>query len=105
MECRACDAGLVGGQCLLKGVVYAMCCTLCKGLYIGETARPVRRRFAEHCRDAKTLVVRSTWGGHYRSEHRELVKASDFAPFHRAWILGQDTPLPTRRLLEATHIR
>ena len=24
MECRACDAGLVAGQCLFKGVVYAM---------------------------------------------------------------------------------
>ena len=40
LECCACDAGLVGGQCLLKGVVYAMCCTLCEGLYIGETAPP-----------------------------------------------------------------
>ena len=62
MECRAYDAGLVGGQCLLKGVVYAMCCTLREGLYIGETARPVRLRFAEHYRDAKTLVGRSPWG-------------------------------------------
>ena len=62
-------------------------CTLCEGLYIGETARPVRLRFAEHYRDAKTLVAKSPWGGRYRSE-RESVKASDFAPFHWARILG-----------------
>ena len=52
-----------------------MCRTLCEGLYIGEIARPVRLRFAEHYRDAKTLVAKSPWGGRYRSEHRESVKA------------------------------
>ena len=43
MEYRACDAGQVGGQCLLKGVVYAVhCAGVC------ETARAVRLRFTEH---------------------------------------------------------
>ena len=50
----------VEGCCICYVLLF---CTLCGGLYIGEAARPVRLRFAEHCRDAQTLVTRSPWCG------------------------------------------
>ena len=47
-ECRTCDAGMSHRKCVLKGVVYSMRCTVCGDLYIGETGKPTRERFAEH---------------------------------------------------------
>ena len=77
MICRACDAGLVGGNCMLQCVVYTMCCTVCGARYIGETQRPVRERFQEHYREARALVVRTPWGSHYHHEHREEIKLTN----------------------------
>ena len=54
MMCRACNAGMKNDECLTKNVVYCMYCTLCCELYVGETGWPVRERFQEHFRDAKT---------------------------------------------------
>ena len=71
MECRACDASMVDSQCLVKGVVYCMSCTSCAELYVGETERPVRDRFAEHYREARAMVAKAPWGFHYRTQHRE----------------------------------
>ena len=70
MECRACDASMVDSQCLVKGVVYCMSYTLCAELYIGETKRLVRDRFAEHYREALAMVAKAPWGFHYRTQHR-----------------------------------
>ena len=64
-ECRACDAGMSHRKCVLKGAVYSMRCTVCDDLYIGETGKPARERFAEHYRDAKRRDVRTAWGSHY----------------------------------------
>ena len=49
-ECRACDAGLLSGNCLSKNVVYSvsMCCSICGDEYVGETERPLPVRFHEH---------------------------------------------------------
>ena len=106
MVCRACDAGMKNGECLLKDVVYCMSCTVCGDLYVGETGRPVRERFQEHYRDAKTMAVRTPWGSHYKSEHRESSTSSpSFQPFHQAKILGRESSLPSRKYLEATEIR
>ena len=104
-ECRACDAGLVNGQCVLKGVVYSMSCVVCGDVYIGETERPVRERFAEHYRNAKQMAVRTPWGAHYKSEHRESSTSTNFAPFNNAKILGRESSLPSRKIMEATEIR
>ncbi|XP_065194972.1 uncharacterized protein LOC135826269 [Sycon ciliatum] len=105
MECRACDASMVDSQCLVKGVVYCMSCTLCAELYVGETERPVRDRFAEHYREARAMVAKAPWGFHYRTQHRESLKSSNFLPFHQAKILGREASLPSRKLLEAIEIR
>ena len=105
MECRACDASMVDSQCLVKGVVYCLSCTLCAELYVGETARPVRGRFAEHYREARAMVAKAPWGFHYRTQHRESLKSSNFLPFHQAKILGREASLPSMKLLEAIEIR
>ena len=64
IEGRACDAGMDDDQCVKKNVVYCMSCTICDALYVGETKRPVRERFAEHYRNAKKMDVRTPWGKH-----------------------------------------
>ena len=63
-ECRACDAGMVNGQCMQKNVVFPMSCTECDEGYVGEPERPVCETFREHHRDLTTLAVRSPWGAH-----------------------------------------
>ena len=103
-ECRACDAGMSHRQCVLKGVVYSMRCTVCDDLYIGETGKPARERFAEHYRDAKRRDVRTAWGSHYIDRRESATTSPEFAPFHKAQILGRQSSLPSRRLLEATEI-
>ena len=126
MICRACDAGMKSGECIVKNVVYCMSCTECGELYVGETERPVRIRFAEHYRDARNKAPRSPWGSHYRAEHPGVLVSlfflfyfinilgfpkgrglslAGFQPFHKAKILGREASLPSRRFLEATFIR
>ena len=102
-ECCACDAGMSHRNCVLKGVVYSMRCAVCDDLYIGETGKPVRERFAEHYRDAKRRDVRTAWGSH-DIDHRESATSPEFAPFHKAQIFGRQSSLPSRQLLEATEI-
>ena len=103
-ECRACEAGMVDGQCMLKNVVYSMSCAECGEVYVGETERPVRERFQEHFSDAKTLAVRSPWGAHYREFHKALSSDPHFRPFHRARIIAASSSLPSRRIKEAVSI-
>ena len=82
MVCRACDAGLVGGKCMLQ----------CDPLY--HVLHGVR--FQEHCREAKAVVARTPWVSHdYHHEHQEDVKLTTFRPFHQARILGRESSLPT----------
>ena len=82
-------------ECALQGVVYSMRCTVSDDLYIGETEKPARERFAEHYRDAKMRDVRTAWGSHY-IDHRESATTSpEFAPFHKAQIFGRQSSLPT----------
>ena len=104
--CRACDAGMRNGECLSKNVVYCMSCALCGELYVGETGRPVRERFQEHFRDARTRAVKTPWGHHYKTEHQGVVTSiSAFKPFHQAKIVGRESSLPSCKYLEATEIR
>ena len=106
MECRACDAGLEDDKCAVKGVVYSMSCTQCGSMYIGETGRSTRERFQEHYRDARAKSGKSPWGSHYRSTHNLLdVEQPAFLPFRNAKILAKESPLPSRKLMEATLIR
>ena len=53
-----------------KNVVYCMSSALCGELHVGETGRPVRERFQEHFRDARTRAVKTPWGHHYKTEHQ-----------------------------------
>eukprot|EP00117_Sycon_ciliatum_P000499 scpid104699/ scgid6535/ len=106
MVCRACDTGMSDRECVAKHVVYSMMCTLCQELYVGETERPVRERFQEHYREARTMVEKAPWGNHYKTHHREShTSSSQFQPFHQAKILGREPSLPSRKYLEATEIR
>ena len=103
-ECRACDAGMSHRECVLQGVVYSMRCTVSDDLYIGETGKPARERFAEHYRDAKRRYVRTAWVSHYIDHPESATTSPEFAPFHKVQILGRQSSLPSRRLLEATEI-
>ena len=88
-ECRACAAGMSHRKRVLKGVVYPMRCTVCDELYIGETGKPAGERFAEHDRDAKRRDVRTAWGSHYIKHRESAITSPEFAPFHKAQILGR----------------
>ena len=103
-ECCACDAGMSHHECVLKGVVYSMRCTVCDDFYIGETRKPAWERFAEHYRDAKRRDVRTAWGSHYIDHQKSATTSPEVAPFYKAQILGRQSSLPSRRLLEATEI-
>ena len=87
----------------MKGVVYSMDCAVCGDMYMSDTGRPVRVRYAEHYRDARSMHERTAWGNHY-IDHRESATLPNFAPFYRAQILGRHTSLPSRRLMEAAEI-
>ena len=89
LEYRACDAGMSHRKCVLKGVVYSMRCTVSDDLYIGETGKPARERFAEHYRDAKRRDVRTAWGSHYIDHPESATTSLEFATFHnesRQWL-------------------
>ena len=107
-EYRACDTGLSDGQSMEKNVVYCMSCSICDGLYIGETERRVRDRFVEDYRDVKTMKALRLWGAHYCREHQEVLSATMdplFTPFVNSRNLGREESLPSRQLLEAMEIR
>ena len=97
-ECCACDAGLVGGQCVRMNVVYSMSCAVCGELYVGETERPVHERFVEHYREARAFVARCPWGAHYRANHRDVSTSGIFKPFKDAKLLVSESSLPSRKI-------
>ena len=105
VECRACDAGLRGGQCVRKGVVYSMFCFLCSAEYVGETQRSVRDRFQEHYRQARASTPDTPWGQHYATHHHDYTITPAFTPFHKASILAAEQSLVSRRIVEAVLIR
>ena len=78
--------------------------TVCDDLYIGETGKLARERFAKRYYDAKMRDVRTAWGSHYIDHRGSATTSPEFAPFHKAQILGRQSSLPSRRLLEATEI-
>ena len=108
MMYRACDAGMNNGGCLVKNVAYCKSCTLCGELYIGETEHPVRERFQEHFRDAKTREF--SWDSHYKIEHQgSLTSTCSFQPL-QAKTLSQrlfdsvtQVPRPGGKALETIH--
>lgn len=70
-DCPACLAGLQGGRCATKNVVYRLKCTLCSECYIGETKRPLRERLMEHRRAARSRDIKNPWGAHFATAHRD----------------------------------
>ena len=101
---RECDAGPVGGQCVRKNVVYCMPCAVCGELYVGETERSVRERFAEHYREARAFVARCPWDTHNRASHLDVSTSGIFKPFKDAKMLVSDSSLPSREIREAVLI-
>ena len=69
-DCLACQAGLQG-RCATKNVVYRLECALCSECYIGETKRPIRERFMEHRRAARSRDTQNPWGAHYTTSHKD----------------------------------
>ena len=102
-ECRACDAGIRGGECMMKNVIYSMFCSECNAEYIGETARCLRERYQEHYRQARALTVGTPWGEHYALHHGRRVP--QVMPFGNASILTSETSHINRRIMEAMFIR
>ena len=87
-------------------MLFIVCLVHCGELYVDETGWPVCERFQEHFRDAKMRAVKTPRGHHYKSEHQGAVTAiNTFQPFHQAKIVGRESPLPSRKYLEATEIR
>ena len=60
-------------NCKTSGVIYRISCNKCPSfVYIGETGRPLKQRFYEHCRDAKNKDVTKPCGEHFsRPGHSE----------------------------------
>ena len=53
-------------NCKTSGVVYKIMCGKCpQFVYIGETGRPIRKRFYEHHRDAKNKDFKKPCGEHF----------------------------------------
>ena len=48
--------------------------------------------------------MRTAWGSHYIDHPESATTSLEFAPFHKAQILGRQSSLPSRRPLEATEI-
>ena len=103
VECRACDAGMESGQCLSQDVIYSMLCALCAEEYVGETERTARKRFEEHCREAKAQALETPWGEHYAEHHPQQAITS--TPITNASILAKQSSLVNRRIREAMFIR
>ena len=103
-ECRACDAGLLNGDCLSKNVVYSMCCSICDDEYVGETERPLRVRFQEHYLQARNRAVRAPWGQHFKHNHPDVL-AKEFTPFKNARLRDRQRAYPNRMVAEAVNIR
>ena len=63
-------------HCSQKNVVYSIKCDLCQdidGVYIGETSRPLSKRFQEHYRSATNPTAKSyknmAFSKHYKACH------------------------------------
>ena len=61
-------------NCKTSGVVYRITCGKCPNfVYIGETGRPIRKRFYEHNRDARNKDVKKPCGEHFNKPgHSQL---------------------------------
>ena len=72
-KCILCDNSGVG--CTARGVVYTATCTACcddatdKGIYVGETSRPVRERVIEHMSALKNWSIKSFQIAHWMMNH------------------------------------
>ena len=69
VECRACDAGIHVGKCVSPDVICSTLCSVRADEYVGETERTIRKRFEEHCREARARAVDTPWGEHYAHHH------------------------------------
>ena len=70
-DCLACQAGLEG-RCTIKNIVYRLTCTLCSGIYTGETKRPVRDRLMEHRRAVRNGDDRNPLGAYFLQVHANI---------------------------------
>ena len=103
-NCLPCRTGQGdGGNCRSCGVNYQVECQLCppgqRGLYIGETARNLYTRGAEHEDRCKANDAKSFMYKHQLKEH-------DSAPANYiAKVTGSARDCMTRQVREAVHIR
>ena len=117
-KCKVCDN--LGIKCANKGVVYSATCQLCtedvnndtkvgtvsshqtmkKGIYIGETARPLRSRAKEHMDAVENFKKESFIIEHWMIEHG----LEPSAPTFKFKTLGVYKNAMTRQLSEAIQI-
>ena len=93
-----------GLHCLSEGIVYALSCRRCGKQYVGQTARSMRHRFAQH-RSALKTVTMSLYS-HFTRYHRtacldvsvtfleQVPEADTRRERERFWIGLLDTTIP-----------
>ena len=73
-KCTMCKNDCIG--CTARGVVYIATCDTCnedaleRGIYVGETCRPVRERVLEHMNALKNWNVKSFQLAHWMMHHQ-----------------------------------
>ena len=87
------------GKCKIKGAIHKTICTACPSFYVGETGRPLVKRFREHLVDIEHNNDRTKpWSLHMRSKHAGMVVPVSLT------ILGVERNLRRRKVKEAIYI-
>lgn len=100
LKCRCCDA-LTDGKCTTSNLVYKLTCTVdgCDKQYIGETGRPLYKRYDEHYRTANNPECESyknkTIAKHYKESHPNI------KPGFNIDIVEQASSTKNRKIKEA----
>ena len=97
-NCITCPFGKEG-DCMQRGVVYQLQCSLCNENYIGETGRVLGVRIKEHLAGKRRQSVLTPLGKHRVEDHA----GNDFEV--RCTVLAHEDEIGARKTLEAFFIR
>ena len=82
--------------------------TVCRGVYIGESMRPVRLRYNEHRRDAINKTANTPLGDHFGKEHIQDQSHQDHHTNQNILdlkVLYRALDHPDRKIAESIYIR
>ena len=66
--------------CLSQNLVYAIQCTRCSHIYVGQTKRQLKKRLYEHFRDIETANTNKSLGQHFSkaNNHRGIIDVKSY---------------------------